>query len=304
MGVDRRGILDRRDPVIQQVVGEVQAVVVAGLLAQRLAHAHPDRALDLAFDRQPVQRLAAIVRDPDIVHRHFAGGLVDRHFHGLGGVGEAHRAADRGAAVFLAAPAFRDRVVDALGGDRAGIAQGLHHDLLERDAGVLAAGAVIFAQHLDVFRIGFQLARRGFDQDLAQIGRRFEGRVADIEGDAGRIGAIVLRRHLAVRGDHPDAVDRQAEHIGGDLGDEGRRALADLGRAGEHGDRAVPVQLQVDGRMRLAGPVHRLRGAGDIVGGGETDALLLAGSGSGRPSARFSFQPLACSTQSMHSGRP
>ena len=74
---DRRRILDGRHAVVQHVAGEHQAVVIGGLLAHRLAHAHPDRALHLAFDGEPVERLAAIMRDPDLVDGDDAGLLVD-----------------------------------------------------------------------------------------------------------------------------------------------------------------------------------------------------------------------------------
>ena len=65
--LDRRRVLDGRHAVVEHVGGEQQALVVGGLLAHRLAHAHPDRALHLAFDREPVERLAAVVRDPHLV---------------------------------------------------------------------------------------------------------------------------------------------------------------------------------------------------------------------------------------------
>ena len=74
---DRRGILDGRHAVIEHVGGDHEAVVIAGFLAHGLAQAHPDRALHLAFDREPVERLAAVMRDPDLVDGDDAGLLVD-----------------------------------------------------------------------------------------------------------------------------------------------------------------------------------------------------------------------------------
>ena len=75
--LDRRRILDGRHAVVEHVGGEQQALVVGGLLAHGLAHAHPHRALHLAFDGEPVERLAAVVRDPHLVDGDHAGLLVD-----------------------------------------------------------------------------------------------------------------------------------------------------------------------------------------------------------------------------------
>ena len=77
--------------------------MIGGFFAHRLAHAHPHRALHLALDREPVERLAAVVRHPDLVDRDHAGLLVDAHLDDLRRVAVAHGAADRGAAIFLAA---------------------------------------------------------------------------------------------------------------------------------------------------------------------------------------------------------
>ena len=95
--------------------------MIAGFLAHRLAHAHPDRALHLALDGEPVERLAAIVRDPDLVDGDDAGLLVDADFDHLRRIAVAHGAADGGAAIFLAAVRFRDGRIIAGDGDGAGI---------------------------------------------------------------------------------------------------------------------------------------------------------------------------------------
>src|SRR6185503_8200972 len=92
--LDRRGILDGRHAVIEHVGSEHQPVEIGGFLAHRLAHAHPDRALHLAFDGEAVERLAAVMRDPDLVDGDDAGLLVDRDFDHLRRVGVAHGAAD------------------------------------------------------------------------------------------------------------------------------------------------------------------------------------------------------------------
>ena len=123
--LDRRRILDGRHAVVEHVGGEQQAVVVAGLLAHRLAHAHPHRALHLALDREAVERLAAIVRHPDLVDGDHAGLLVDAHLDHLRRVAVAHGAADRGAAIFLAAVRFRNGRIGAGDGDGAAVLERL-----------------------------------------------------------------------------------------------------------------------------------------------------------------------------------
>src|SRR5262249_13716846 len=150
---DGRRILDRRYPVVEHIAGEQESVVIAGLLAHRLAHAHPDRALHLALDRQPVQSLAAVMRDPDLIDVDHARLLVDAYFDHLGRVTVAHGAANRGAAIFLATVRFRDGRVITGDGDGAGILQRLDDDFIEREALVLCAGTVEFAQALDFFRL-------------------------------------------------------------------------------------------------------------------------------------------------------
>src|SRR5262249_35966583 len=152
--LDRRRVRDRRHPVIEHVAGQQQPVVIAGLLAHRLAQAHPDRALHLALDGEPVERLAAVVRDPHLLARDGAGLLIDAYFHYLRRIAVAHCAADRGAAIFPAAVRFRDSRIVAGHRDRAAVLERLGHDFIERQPPVLRAGAVDFAQALYFFRLG------------------------------------------------------------------------------------------------------------------------------------------------------
>ena len=150
--LDRRRILDGGHAVIEHVAGDQQAVVIGGLLAHGLAHAHPHRALHLALDGEAVERLAAVVRDPHLVDRDHAGVLVDAHLDHLRGIAVAHGAADGGAAIFLAAVRFRDGRIVAGDGDGAGVLERLGHHLLEGQALVLRAGAIELAQALDLLR--------------------------------------------------------------------------------------------------------------------------------------------------------
>ena len=126
---------------------------------------------------------------------------------------------------------------------------------------VLRAGAIELAQALDVLGLGLELARGGGDQHALEIVRGVDRRIADHEGDARGIGAVVLRHHVAVAGDDAHARHVEAEHLGDRLHQDGGRALADVGGARQHHDRAVEVELDLHRGVRLAGPVHRLRGA-------------------------------------------
>src|ERR1035437_8626561 len=149
---DRRGIPDGRNTVIEHIGGEHQPIVIGGFLAHGLAHPHPDRALHLAFHRQTIERLAAVVRDPDSVDGDDTGVLIDADLDHLRRIAVAHGAADGGAAIFLAAVRFRNGRIIAGHRDGAGIFERLGHHLVERGALVLRAGAIELAQAFDVFR--------------------------------------------------------------------------------------------------------------------------------------------------------
>ena len=122
----------------------------------------------------------------------------------------------------------------------------------------------------------FELARRRRHQHALEVLRRVDRRVADHEGDARRIGAVVLRHHVAVAGDHADAREIEAEHLAHALRQDGGRALPDIGGAREHHHRAVEVELDLDGGVRLAGPVHRLGGAADVMRAGKAETFTYA----------------------------
>ena len=106
------------------------AVFPDHLFGERLAHAHPDRADDLAFDRNRVQRAPAIVRRPDFVNGDFAGLFVDADFGHLRGIGIRGRRPDAGAFV-LAAASFERRSVGTGAGQRAVEIDGSDHRFFE-----------------------------------------------------------------------------------------------------------------------------------------------------------------------------
>src|SRR5262249_50298419 len=82
-------------------------------------------------------------------------------------------------------------------------------------------------------------------------------------------GAVVLRHDFAVAGDDADARKIEPQHLGHGLHQDGRRALPDIGGAREHDNGAVEIELDLDGGMRLAGPVHGLGGAADVMRAGK-----------------------------------
>src|SRR5262249_17332826 len=212
--LDRRRILYGRHAVVEHIGSEHQPVVVGRLLAHGLAHAHPDRTLDLAFDGESVERLAAIMRDPDLVHGDDAGLLVDTHFDDLRRIAVTHGAADRRAAIFLAAVRLWNRRVVAGDGDGAGIFERFGDDFVEGQPLVLRAGAIEFAETFDLAWLGVELARGRRDQDRLEVPRRLDRGITDHESDARGIGAVILRHHFAVAADDADAREIKPEHLG------------------------------------------------------------------------------------------
>jgi hypothetical protein len=169
---------DGREGVIEEVGGGVLAVLVARLLAQALAHAHPDRALHLAFDAQRVDGETAIERGPDLVHgdlRPVSGSTLTST--DLRGIGETHGGAD-GAAAVLAALEFDRAGEGALDVQRAGIHQRLGGGVAEADGAVRIAGDVEGSRPCSPPAPGATLkaTRGGLDQDLLEVAAPRRGR--------------------------------------------------------------------------------------------------------------------------------
>jgi len=279
----------RRHAVVEQVGDLVQAVgLVGSLLGQRLAHAHPHRALDLAFDRHRVDREAAVECGPHLLDGDRAELLIDADLHHLCRVGKAHRRAHRAAAL-LAALELGRAGEDALGGDRAGAFERFLDDVGECDMAIgLAARAGGLAEPLELGVVDAEPARGGGDEEGLEVLCCLCRGVADHEGHARGVGAVVLGRDRRVIRDHAQATVVDAEHLGDDLGDDGRRALADVGGAGQDGDAGVEVELEQDHRMGFAVPVHRLGGTTDEVRTGHAEPAPLAElAAAGAPAARL-----------------
>ena len=201
------------------------------------------------------------------------GRLVDADLDHLRGVAEAHGRADRAAAV-LAALRVRRGGEGALDGDRALVDQRGRHHVGEGQAGLIAfADAEHLAGAFDILRPRLELARGGGDEHRLELLGGVDRRVADHEGDARRIGAVVLGRDRGVGGDDANAVERDVQRLGDRDRHHGGGALADIGGAGERRNAAVEVELEIDHRVRLAGAVDRLGGAADIMRAGHAEPL-------------------------------
>src|SRR6516225_3504567 len=146
-----------------------QTVEVVRLLAQRLTHAHPHRALDLSLDRQWVDRMAAIKRGPHVIDGDRASRLVDRDFNDLCCVAEAHGRSNRSALV-LAALCVRRAGECSLHLNCAASDQGLFHHLGKRQARLAVfTDQEHLADAFDVIRSGVELASSA----LIRIALRF-----------------------------------------------------------------------------------------------------------------------------------
>src|SRR5438876_1028642 len=82
-GLDGRRLQCRSAVVLEQPGVHQPAVFPKHFFLKCLAEPHPDRALDLAFDRQRVDGLSAIVRGHDAVHRNFARMGIHGHLDRL-----------------------------------------------------------------------------------------------------------------------------------------------------------------------------------------------------------------------------
>src|SRR3972149_4562792 len=252
-----------------------QTLDVAGFFAERLTHSHPDRSLDLAFDREGIDGMAAVQCGPDLVDRYHASCIVDAYLHHLRGIAEAHGRTHRAAPVFAALGLGRtgERTRH---GDRAAIDKRLLHDFGEGKARLIAVpDPERFTFAFDVFGPRFGLAGSRLDKDGLEFAGRVDRRVAYHKRDARRVGAVVLGRHRAVGGDYAHALDRHTERFGNRNGDHGGGALADVRRPGERGNTAVEVEPDIHGRVWLSGPVNRLGRAADIVRAGHAEALAV-----------------------------
>ena len=105
--LDRWRFNNCRHFVVQHTIGNTESVDKLGTFRNCLAHTHPDRAFNLAFNAKWVECFADILCSPDFVNGNFKGIGIDADFNYLRRISIRHAAADRTAAVFFGAPGFR-----------------------------------------------------------------------------------------------------------------------------------------------------------------------------------------------------
>ena len=104
-------------------------------------------------------------------------------------------------------------------------------------------------------------------------------------------GAAGVRRLGRVVGDHLDAVERQPEHLGGDLAQRQVRALADIGRA-DADDRVLHFAAAPD-LDRRRGLLGKAEGVAKVLDPAAmpTPRRIQVGSASGAPARRQTAEP-------------
>src|SRR5882672_2090980 len=260
---ERRHVRGPRQGIVHQRARQELAVVaVHDVLAQDHPEPLGEAAHDLPVDDHGMKLTAAVVHD-DVAD--------DRHPPGL------HVDLDDGR-VHPARPGDRRRRVE-LRGPEPGAALFHQAPLAERHARQLAerdrarGGAhQERARVLDPHVVGRALQEpRGHGNRLLLHRRRgHRYRVAGVDGDAARAGSVAVRGQRRVAAAHTDVVERRAEILGADLGEDGLVSLARAGDADEHLDVAVLVDLH-RGPLAGADTAARFQVARDA----ETDPAAL-----------------------------
>ena len=106
---------------------------------------------------------------------------------------------------------------------------------------------------------------------VAQAVGGLEGGVAGHERHPGGVAAQVDRGEVGVRLDHPAQGGRDAEALGDDDGQHVVAALPDVGGAGEDGDLAGAVELDLHAGVRHVVLVDGVQGAAHVGAGREAD---------------------------------
>ena len=207
-------------------------------LGREPAHALDEGALDLADVDRRVQRLACVVQDVGAQQLPFAGQRVDDHL--------AHRRAvgvvvERAALHLVLVPAQAGRGVEAVGPQLLAVEVGLAHHGAEGQRAAVDLDLVVGEAHragLAAMALG-----RALGQPLADLARGV------LRGLAVEVGAGRSRRGRGVRdlgrvgGRDAHALEAHAELVRHHLRHLGVQALAHLGAAVVHQDRAVGVDM-------------------------------------------------------------
>ena len=243
------------------------------LLHQGLADAHVHRALDLPLDQQRVQRAADVVTDPHVLEIDGARLLVDGQLDHARRIRIARRRAD--ATALVLARALGRRV-------RAGKGEDAVEGFAELDGPREQHGLVPVVGHADPAlarderrRAHLELLRDRLEDGIAQPLGRLDRRHPAHERHARRVRAEIDGGEARVGRMHVDVLRLDAEHLRGQVGEDGVRALTDVGGAAEDGDAAAAIGPSDDARMRHVVPVDRGPGAGEIGGARDSQAASL-----------------------------
>ncbi len=219
--------------------------------------------------------MTAVERRPHFVDGDRAGRFVDAHLDDLRRVAEAHGRADSTASV-LAALRLGWTGECSRCRDRTPVDQRQFHHLLKGKRCLLATHDTEHAAGaFNILRACRQFARCDLDQECSQSIRGIDRRIADLERNPGRVGPVVLGRDGTVASDHSHTLERQMQRLGDRDRHHRRGSLTNFGGARECRDAAIPVELDVDDRIRLPRPVDRFGRPTHVVGA--RDAKTLAG---------------------------
>ena len=121
-------------------------------------------------------------------------------------------------------------------------------------------------------------------------------RLAGDEGLARGRGLAAIGRQIGIGGDQIDQCQRQADGIGGDLGDDRVRALPDIDRALMQRQAAIGLEAEADGRgIGQRGIAAAIEHAGDANATAQDAAALVEAAGActglapGRPQRLEAF---------------
>src|ERR1700676_125687 len=117
--------------------------------------------------------------------------------------------------------------------------------------------------------------RNGVGDDALGALGGLQGGVAGDDGDAAGIGAEVDGTQVRVAGVRANVEGVEAQNFGDDGGEDIVRSLADFAGAGENGDAAAAVDLELHCGLRHFVPIDGKARAGQIGGAGQSDAAAF-----------------------------
>ena len=259
--VELRRIERSRDAVVEQRRPEEKPVLaVDHLLHLRFRRAHVYGPFDLPFDERRIQRLAAVVRCPDLADLPDARLLVHLDFGDVRRERVRGRHAD-GAAAVVATELLRS--VSAGGRERRSLGRlGELTRLGETHRTLRRGGGAELEPH--VRGRAAHLRGDGGAQLVGELLARLARGQAHHESDAARVRAEIHRGQISVSGDDGYVARIAADLFRADLAEQRVHALSDVARAAVHGHAARAVQLEQHSALRHVVRVDGIRGAADV----------------------------------------